>query len=40
MACIASRSQIIEIQPQVRPLGNGDLMVGVEMTLAVCERAA
>ncbi|MCX6625490.1 MAG: hypothetical protein NTY38_31395 [Acidobacteria bacterium] len=31
MTAIASRPQVVEIEPQVRPLLNGYLMVGVEV---------
>ena len=37
MTAIASRPQIVEIEPQVRPLSNGNLMVGVQVAVAPTE---
>ena len=37
MTAIASRSQVVEIESQVRPLLNGYLMVGMQVTFAATE---
>jgi hypothetical protein len=40
MAAIASRSQIIEIESQVRPHFDGYLVIRVQMLLASCKASA
>jgi hypothetical protein len=40
VAPITSRAKVIEIEPQVRPVGNPDLMVGMKMASASGERIA
>jgi hypothetical protein len=40
MAAVAARSQIIEIEPQVRPHFDWDLVVGVQMPLASSKPSA
>lgn len=34
MAAVATRAQVFEIQPQVRPLRDGNLMIGVQVAVA------
>jgi hypothetical protein len=35
MAAIASRSHVVQIESQVRPLLNRNLMIGMQMTFAI-----
>jgi hypothetical protein len=37
VACVASGPKVIEVEPKVRPRHNLDLMVGVQVTLALAE---
>jgi hypothetical protein len=40
VTAVASRPQVVEIESQVRPLSNGNLMVGVQVAVAPTECCA
>ena len=40
MASVASRPHVVEVEPQIRPLLNGHLMVGVQVALAAIVSVA
>ena len=40
MASVASRPHVVEVEPQIRPLLNGHLMVGVQVAFAAIVSAA